>query len=121
MSNYNKYTLFYGYCVDEKWDLINDIENSKEEFWDGIPEFSLNHSNNQIGYKIVKDNLGREELYFGVKLYVWDEYQDISSKAFKIDNLQIKYEKQINEKYEQLFNEKPENKRLSICIVCECI
>lgn len=118
MANYNNYTFIYGYCIDEKFDYINEIENSSEEFWDGIPEFSLNYGTNKIGYKIVKDNIGREELYFGVKLYSFDEYEDGNSKSFNLVDLQEKYLLDINKKYLEMFKELP-NRHTQLCFVCE--
>lgn len=120
MSNYNNYTIFYGYCINEKFNYIHEIEESDEKFWDGIPEFSLNYSNNKVGYKIVKDLLGKEELYFGVELYSFDEYSNPDSKCFKIDDLKHKFIQEINNKYYQLFNEVPD-KELEICFICESV
>lgn len=120
MSINNHYTILYGYCVNEKFKQINDIENSEEKYWDGIPEFSLNYGNNKAGYKIVKDCLGKEELYFGVELISFDEYFDSKSHCFEIDEIKHKYIHEINNKYYHLFKEVPE-KELQICFVCECI
>ena len=87
MSNYMRVTLFFGYCINEKFEQINNIEESEEKYWDGIPEFSLNYCNNKVGYKIVKDNLGKEELYFGVELYSCDENEFDDSRCYKIDDI----------------------------------
>ena len=120
MSNYNRYTLFFGYCINEKFYTINQIEQSNENLWDGIPGYSLNYGNNKIGYKIVKDCLGKEELYFGVELCACDEFYDCGSKIFNIDEIKHKYIHEINNKYYHLFNEVPD-KDLEICFISECI
>ena len=120
MANYNNYTLFYGYCIDEKFDYIKNFEDSEEKYWDGIPEFSLNYNKNKVGYKIVKDNIGTEELYFGVKLCSLDEYSGISSKCYNLEELKQKYIQEINNKYYHLFNEVPD-KELQICLISECL
>ena len=120
MSIYNRYTLFYGYCINEKFNYINDIEQSNEKFWDGIPEFSLNFTNVKVGYKIVKDLLGKEELYFGVELLSFDEYCNVESKCFDMDDLKHKFVQEIANKYYHLFNEIPE-KELQICFISESV
>ena len=120
MANENNYTILLGYCINEKFDDINEIEESSEAMWDGIPEYSLNYSNNTIGYKIVKDNVGREELYFGIELYHFDEFEDVCSRYWNIDFLKRNFEKQINDKYFKLFNEKPVS-QLCICCIHECL
>ena len=74
MSNYMSYTMFFGYRVDEKLGYVLELEKQPECF-DGVPEYSLNLEYVRIGYKKVQDNLGKEELYFGVALYDYDEYK----------------------------------------------
>ena len=107
MSNYMSYTMFFGYRIDEKFDEIKAKQESDEKFWDGIPEFSLNYIGNKIGYKLVCDCLGKEELYFGVELYRFDKYNESSGFAICYDSLKELYLKEIDEKYFKLFNERP--------------
>lgn len=118
MSNYNQFTILYGYCINDKFDYINDIENSEEKYWDGIPEFSLNYRNIKVGYKIVKDNCGKEELYFGVELYSCDEYDCGDSKCFNVVDLRERYLLDINKRYFELFKELP-NRETEFCFICE--
>ena len=120
MSNYMSYTMFFGYRIDEKFDEIKAKQESCERFWDGIPEFSLNYSNNKIGYKLVNDCLGKEELYFGVALYKFDEYDESMGYHICYDSLKELYLKQIDEKYFSLFNERP-NGKPEICLISECV
>ena len=113
------YTLFYGYCVNEKFDKVKELQESNEKFWDGIPEFSLNYFNNKIGYKLVNDNYGKEELYFGVELCRFDNYDESSGYHICYDSLKELYLKEIDEKYFKLFNERPSGKP-QICLISEC-
>lgn len=120
MSNYMNYTLFYGYCVNEKFDKVKELQESNEKFWDGVPEFSLNYSNNEIGYKLVNDNIGNEGLYFGVELYECDEYNSGISRSFDLEKLEEMYLDKIKKKYISFFNELP-NGKPRICFICECL
>ena len=118
MSISNHYTVLYGYCINDKFDLINNIENSEDRYNDGIPEFSLNYYNNKVGYKIVKDCIGREELYFGVLLKTFEDCEDVNSKCYDIEELIDKYFNQINVKYRELFKENPQT-NIKMCFICE--
>ena len=120
MSNYMSYTMFFGYRIDEKFDEIKAKQESDEKFWDGIPEFSLNYISNKIGYKLVCDCSGKEELYFGVELYQFDEYNESGGFAICYDSLKEFHLKAIDEKYFRLFNERPSGKP-EIYVISECL
>lgn len=121
MSNTQTYTLFVGYNVYEKYDYIKELEYSKEEYYAGIPDFSLNYINNKVGYKLVNDSIGREELWFGIALNEFDEYEEhMSAIQYDLSNLESKYKELIDKKYYELFKEKPKG-NLKISIIFETI
>ena len=95
MSMVKTTKIMIGYDISPLTSYIRELENSDDNFCDGIPEYSLNYSNNEIGY------CGASRKFFGQTLAYADDLdgdEDGLLTKFDLSELQ-EMENAIWEKY----------------------